>query len=221
MLDYLIKGGPVMIPIVLCSIAAGTLTIIQWLRIWEASQNHSDAWNQIRQSIQRRDWHRALQIIDQYDHPFLNAWRTGFSLLAEGKNNLHDIQETVSIECEKTIVQLESALTPLGAIASVLPMLGFLGTIIGLILSFQSWEQMGTQVSINALSGGIYQAMITTAAGLIAAIPYYLFHHYFASHCHRIALNLSTETTELFRLTKDTLLREASVDSGAFLNTAP
>ena len=220
MLNYLIKGGPVMIPIVLCSIAAGTLVIIQWLRILEASQNHSDTRNQIRQSIQRRDWSRVLQIMDQYDHPFLNAWRTGFSLLAEGKNNLHDVQEVTSIECEKLIAKLESALTPLGAIAAVLPMLGFLGTIIGLILSFQSWEQMGTQISISSLSGGIYQAMITTAAGLITAIPYYFFHHYFAARCHGIALNLSSETTELLRLTKETLLREASVDSAAFMNTA-
>ena len=210
-----------MVPIGLCSIAAGTLVIVQWLRIWEMSQRHSEAISQLSQSIQKRDWSRALQISEQHDHPFLKVWRAVFVLLIEGKSDFRDIESTVSIECEKLIAELESALTPLGAIVTVLPMLGFLGTIVGLIVSFQSWEQMGSQISIGALAGGIYQAMITTAAGLIAAIPYYLFHHYFTARSRTIALNLSKETTQLFRWIKDALLREMPIDTGSFLNTTP
>ena len=219
MLIYLIKGGPVMIPIGLCSIAAGTFVIVQWIRIWEISQNHSESLAQIEQAIQKRDWSRALQVCEQRNHPFLKAWRTIFILLMDAKSDLQGMQEEVAIECEKLIAQLESALHPLGAMVTVLPMLGFLGTIVGLISSFQNWEQMGAQVSISALSAGIYQAMITTAAGLITAIPYYLIHHYFTVRSQAIALNLSKETTQLFRLIKDTLLREIPMDSSSFLNT--
>lgn len=220
MLNYLIKGGPIMVPIVLCSIAAGTLAIVQWLRIWELAQNHSKLIAQIERAIQKRDWTRAFQISEKDSHPFSKPWCIGFMLLAEGRSDLRDIEAAVSIECEKLIAQLESALTPLGAITTVLPMLGFLGTIIGLISSFQSWEQLGTQVSIGALAGGIYQAMITTAAGLITAIPYYLCHQYFTVRSQTIALNLSKETTQLLRWTKDALLREMPLDSSSFLNTA-
>ncbi len=210
-----------MIPIVLCSIAAGTLTIVQWLRIWEFTQNYSELIAQLEEAIQKRDWARTLQISEKDSHPLSRPWRVGFMLLTEGKSDLRDIEEAVSIECEKLITQMESALTPLGAITTVLPMLGFLGTIVGLISSFQSWEQMGTQVSIGTLAGGIYQAMITTAAGLITAIPYYLIHQYFTARSQAIALNLSKETTQLFRWTKDALLRETPMDSSSFLNTAP
>src|SRR3989338_4108914 len=85
------------------------------------------------------------------------------------------------------------------------------------MVSFQNWEQMGAQVSISALAGGIYQAMITTAAGLITAIPYHLLYHYFTARAEQTALELSGETTELFRLIKDVLLDE-TFDSGTILN---
>ncbi|MBI3999868.1 MAG: MotA/TolQ/ExbB proton channel family protein, partial [Candidatus Omnitrophica bacterium] len=162
MLTYLIMGGPLMIAIGLCSIAAGAFSIIQWLRFLEASDTSSKPISEIKQSIRRRDWARALQLTGQSDHPFLKPWHAGFRLLIEGKSDLKDIEETISIEGARTIAQLESALKPLGALTAVLPMLGFLGTIFGLIISFHHWEQMGAQVSISGLAGGIYQAMITT-----------------------------------------------------------
>ena len=221
MLIYLIKGGPLMIAIGLCSIAAGALAIVQWLRLLEMSDHTSKHVVEIAQAIQKRDWASAVQISDQYDHPFLKPWRAGFILLIEGKSDLRDIEETVSIEGTKMIAQLESALRQLGALTAILPMLGFLGTILGLIISFEAWEQMGAQVSISALAGGIYQAMITTAAGLIAAIPYNMLYHYFTAQAQKVALEFSKETTQLFRLVKDTLLRETPVGPDPVLSTTP
>lgn len=211
MLTYFFKGGPVMYPILLCSIAAGTVSIIAWFRLRQASHVKLPR-NEIKQALERKDWSYAFQICDRHEHPFLKPWRIGFWLLAEGKSDLRDIEEMVSVEGAKTVTYFESTLNTLGALVTVLPMLGFLGTILGLIMSFEHWEQMGAQVSIHALAGGIYQAMITTAAGLIAAIPYHFLHHHFLNETNRQALRLSQETTHLFRQIKEALLRETEIN---------
>ncbi|MBI4357732.1 MAG: MotA/TolQ/ExbB proton channel family protein [Candidatus Omnitrophica bacterium] len=208
-----------MIAIGLSSIAAGTFAIIEGYRLWQALRDHSKALADLEQPIQKRDWTRALQVSDKYNHPFLKPWRTAFFLLIEGKSDLRDIEEAVSAEGTRLISYLESALKPLGALTAVLPMLGFLGTILGLILSFEHWEHMGAQVSISALAGGIYQAMITTAAGLIAAIPYHLLYYYFHGQAEKTTLEFSRATTQLFRWIKEGLLREPSLPTESLLNT--
>ena len=210
MFTYLTQGGPVMIPIVITSIAAGALVMIEWSRIREASRNPKKEIAQIESCVKEWNWTEALKLCEHSDHSFVKPWREGFSLLTGGKSDLQDIQEAVSLEGDKMISELESALKPLGALITILPMLGFLGTILGLLVSFHNWEQMGAHVSISSLAGGIYQAMITTAAGLIVAIPYQFFYHYAVARVQKIALEFSRETTNLFRRVKETLLEETS-----------
>ena len=219
MLFYLIKGGPLLIAIALCSVLAGACSIIQWLRLRRASRDLTKQIVQIERLIRKRDWTQSLELSSHENHPFLRTWCTGFELLAEGKSDLRDIEGTVSIEGARTVAHLESMLKPIGTMTTILPMLGFLGTILGLIISFHNWEQMDAHVSISQLAGGIYQAMITTAAGLITAIPYYLIHHYFTARTEACALNLSKMTTELFRWIRDALLGEMPVESEAVLNS--
>ncbi len=100
----------------------------------------------------------------------------------------------------EVVASLESHLTTLAAITSIEPMLGFLGTIIGLIQAFMSWEALGEQITINLLAGGIYQAMITTAAGLSVAIPYYLIHSYLVTRVKRLTRILEERTEALVDL---------------------
>jgi biopolymer transport protein ExbB len=80
-------------------------------------------------------------------------------------------------EGDEQVQYLEQYLGALIIIIGVEPMLGFLGTIIGLIRAFMAWEQLGSNITVGALAAGIYQAMITTAGGLIVAIPYYVIYH--------------------------------------------
>jgi biopolymer transport protein ExbB len=80
-------------------------------------------------------------------------------------------------EGEERIQRLERFLGALIVIIGVEPMLGFLGTIIGLINAFMNWEQAGSNITVSALAAGIYQAMVTTAAGLIVSIPYFIVYH--------------------------------------------
>ena len=215
MLTYLMKGGPLLIAIGICSIAAGTYCVLQWLRIREANQPRSKWISDLLGAVTKRDWSAATRIAGQSRHPFAQPWSVAFQLLADGRSDFRDIEETVSVEGSEVVSRLEVHLKPIATITTILPMLGFLGTILGLIVSFQNWEQMGAQVSIGALAGGIYQAMITTAAGLMTAIPYYILHHYFSARVQNLSLQLSKETTLLFRWTKEALLADFSSERAA------
>ncbi len=104
---------------------------------------------------------------------------------------------------------LESYMGALATIIGVEPMLGFLGTIVGLIQAFMQWESLGDKITINVLAGGIYQAMITTAAGLIIAIPYYLIHNHLVTRIGSLT-RLTEERAEEFvdLLSETTPLKE-------------
>src|SRR3989338_2257091 len=213
MFFYLQRCGPILIVIGLVSVAAGALVVIAWQRLRRAHWNHAGLLQELAELLQKRDWFEAHRTLEPVQHPFVEPWRTGLLLLMEAKHELHDIEEAISIEGTKLVNQLESSLKPLGAMITILPMLGFLGTIFGLISSFQHWESLGAQVSISVLAGGIYQAMITTAAGLLAAIPYYLIYHLLVAQTQRAALEFSRETSRFIRWIKEGLSAHATVEA--------
>lgn len=216
---YLIRGGPILVVIGILSVIGGALVFIQWHRIRQAERSHGKPLEELGRRFRKRDWFEARRILDQDGHPFLAPWRTCLPLLIEGNLEFQDIQESVSVEGNRLIAELESALVPLGTITMILPMVGFLGTVVGLIGSFRQWELIGTHVSLSALAGGIYQAMITTAAGLMTAIPLYVLHHLLVARTQRVALNFSSETTQLFRWIKEGLVTEASPESEPALSS--
>jgi biopolymer transport protein ExbB len=98
------------------------------------------------------------------------------------------------------IQKLEKRLGALASIVGIEPLLGFLGTITGLIRAFMTWEKAGADITVSALSGGIYEAMITTAAGLIIAIPLYLFYNYFVTRISSIAYELTSHSVQLVEM---------------------
>ncbi len=98
-------------------------------------------------------------------------WRAGLAALPAGRAA---VDHAMRAEGLRRLARVERGLSPLGALITLLPMLGFLGTILGLIRAFMQWERLGANIQVASLAGGMYEAMLTTAAGLCAAIPYYL-----------------------------------------------
>ncbi|MDD5526683.1 MAG: MotA/TolQ/ExbB proton channel family protein, partial [Candidatus Omnitrophica bacterium] len=98
------------------------------------------------------------------------------------------------------VAKLERFLGLLASVVSIEPLLGFLGTITGLIKAFMSWEKAGANVTVNALAGGMYQAMITTAAGLMVAIPAALFYNYFVGRVRQVSNDLTNHAIQLVDL---------------------
>ena len=98
------------------------------------------------------------------------------------------------------ILKMERYLGALVAVVSIEPLLGFLGTITGLIRAFMSWEKAGADVTVSLLASGMYEAMITTAAGLIIAIPLYLCYTYFVSHIKYVANEMTNHCVQLIEV---------------------
>jgi biopolymer transport protein ExbB len=98
------------------------------------------------------------------------------------------------------VLKIEKYLGALASVISIEPLLGFLGTITGLIKAFMAWEHAGANITVNALASGIYQAMITTAAGLIVAIPLFLCYNYFVSRIKYISNELTNHSIQFLEL---------------------
>jgi biopolymer transport protein ExbB len=121
----------------------------------------------------------AMELCNKYiHHPLATVFKIGIERRGLPLDRLEKILEQAG---NNQIQKLEKNLGALVSITSIEPLLGFLGTITGLIRAFMSWEQAGANVTVSVLAAGIYEAMITTAAGLIVAIPLYLCYNYFIS----------------------------------------
>ena len=173
-IDLIIKGGPVMIPIILGSIVA--LAIILE-RFWTLGRIRLDIMKfaqEIFLCMERGQVQKALERCEKVRHPIADVFKLGITNRALKREEVEAMMER---EGDEQIQYLERYLGALMIIIGVEPMLGFLGTIVGLIQAFMTWEQLGTNITVSALAAGIYQAMITTAAGLIVAIPAYILYH--------------------------------------------
>jgi biopolymer transport protein ExbB len=126
--------------------------------------------------------------------PLAAVFRIGMARATFPPDRLEKILEQAG---NNQIVRMEKHLGALVAVISVEPLLGFLGTITGLIRAFMSWEQAGAEVTVSVLAQGMYQAMITTAAGLIVAIPLYLCYTYFVSRIKYLSNALTNQCFQL------------------------
>ena len=134
-------------------------------------------------------------------HPLGVIFKVGIERRNLPLERLEKVLEQVG---NNQIQKLEKFLGALVSIIGIEPLLGFLGTITGLIRAFMSWERAGANVTVSVLAGGIYEAMITTAAGLIVAIPLYLSYNYFISRIKVISNELSNHCIQLLEVIAET-----------------
>jgi biopolymer transport protein ExbB len=173
MLDYFLKGGPVMWPILLCSVAALAITI-------------NKAWQYFQV---RRDIARPLQDIKDRGSSFLAP------LLNAVQQGLDDRQ--ISLAGSRELKNLETGMGSLNLIAVIAPLLGLTGTVTGMIKAFQVIATMGTNVDPALLAAGIWEALITTTAGLFVGIPTHVAAHYLDRSLDEVALRMKEITLEL------------------------
>lgn len=168
------KGGIVMVPIILGSIIALAIILERFWILWRIRLNFQQFSQEIFLFLERGHFQKALERCEKVKHPIADVFKLGILNRTLNRKELEGILER---EGDEQIQYLERYLGALLIIVGVEPMLGFLGTIIGLIKAFMTWEQMGANITVSGLAAGIYQAMITTAAGLIVAIPAFIFYH--------------------------------------------
>lgn len=173
-ITLLMKGGPVMIPIILGSIVALAIILERAWTLWRIRLNIPQFAHEIFLYLERGQFQKALERCAKVRHPIADVFKLG---ILNRDLRREEVESMMEREGDEQIQYLERYLGALIIIIGVEPMLGFLGTIIGLIRAFMAWESLGPNITVSALAAGIYQAMITTAAGLSVAIPSYIIYH--------------------------------------------
>lgn len=173
-ITLLMKGGPVMIPIILGSIIALAIILERAWTLWRIRLNIPQFAQEIFLYLERGQFQKALERCAKVRHPIADVFKLG---ILNRDLRREEVESMMEREGDEQIQSLERYLGALIIIIGVEPMLGFLGTIIGLIRAFMAWEHLGPNITVSALAAGIYQAMITTAAGLSVAIPSYIIYH--------------------------------------------
>jgi biopolymer transport protein ExbB len=173
-ISLIIKGGPIMIPIILLSIIGLAMILERAWTLWKIRLDIPQFVQGIFLHLEKGQFQKALERCEKVRHPIGDVFRLG---ILNRTLKREEIESMMEREGDEQIQYLERYLGALLIIIGVEPMLGFLGTIIGLIKAFMAWEQLGTNITVSALAAGIYQAMITTASGLSVAIPAYILYH--------------------------------------------
>jgi biopolymer transport protein ExbB len=193
-IDLIIKGGPVMIPIIALSIIGLAIILERFWTLWKIRVNFQQFAHEIFLFLERGHFQKALDRCEKVKHPIGEVFKLGILNRTLDREGLDAMMER---EGDEQIQYLERYLGALLIIVGVEPMLGFLGTIIGLIKAFMTWEQLGANITVSALASGIYQAMITTAAGLIVAIPAFIFYHLIVGRIKSHAQEINYYSNEL------------------------
>jgi biopolymer transport protein ExbB len=197
-------GGPVTALMLLMSVVATCLILA---KLWELAgygRNRSvlaeQTLEQLRNSYTPKDRNEALLLVRNRRAPRLQALATALQLSQPGNMALQDIQEETLRIARKSLNQMNMGLRPLEVIANLSPLMGLFGTVLGMIEAFQAMEAAGSQVDPSVLSGGIWQALLTTAVGLAIAIPVSLIHSAFERSTEREAQETQDNLEQLFHI---------------------
>jgi biopolymer transport protein ExbB len=197
-------GGWLMIPIIACSVVAMAIILE---RLWALRSKRVVPGNLVAQVWQ---YHRKGKLNTAY----ITAIRDGSSLgriLAAGLVNRQHSREIMKESIEESgrqvVSEMERYLNTLGTIASISPLLGLLGTVIGMIKVFSAITIAGVG-NPTVLAGGISEALITTATGLSVAIPSLMFHRYFESRVQRLVIKMEEESLKMVEIMQGERERE-------------
>ena len=198
-IDLLFKGGWVMIPLALLAFIGLVIFVERYLTIRKASSDESNLMQQVKQSVISGKLDSAIAICRNSNTPLGRMLQKG--LLRIGRP-IKDIEGAIENVGKLEVSKLEKNISILGIIAGIAPMLGFVGTIIGVITIFHDVSLKGI-IEIGTISGGLYTKMITSAAGLIIGIIAYVLYHILNIMVDRIILRMETDAIEFIDLLEE------------------
>jgi len=195
--EVFLAGGPVMWPILLCSIFALAIILEKSWHLNKIRINTQKFLSDILDKIKRHEIKEALQICDNTDSPISHILKAGILKYDRTREQIKEAIEDASLY---EVPKLEKSLSALATIAHISPLLGLLGTVTGMVRCFQIIQAKATffhPVSPGDLAGGIWEALLTTVAGLIVAIPTFIAYNYLVSRVNNFILEMEKASTEL------------------------
>lgn len=197
LLSILAKGGWLMIPIAIFSLISLGIFIERLLVLRKSEINFNAFLLRLRQQIVNKDIQAALKLCADMDSPISRIMVTGIRRHDQSREEIKDSIESAG---RAEIYQLEKGFGTLATIAGVAPLTGFLGTVTGMIRAFMRIQELGGNVNATVLAGGIWEALITTAAGLIVGILTLLAYNYLVSKVQRFVFQLEISSSNLLEL---------------------
>lgn len=188
-----VKGGWLMIVLLILSILALYIFGQKWWAIRKASKIDENFMKDIHSLIHEGKIKSAVELCKNYDSPIARLIEKGIERIGRP---LSDIQAAVENMGNVEVARLEKGLPMLATIAGGAPMIGFLGTVIGMIQAFFNMSNAGNNIDITLLSGGIYTAMVTTVAGLFVGIIAYFGYNYLTSRISDLVFKMESNTIE-------------------------
>ena len=191
LLDLATKGGWLMIVLLILSIIAIYIFGSKWWMIHKASKVDRNFIKNIRALIHDGKTKSAVELCRKYDTPTARLVEKGIERIGRP---LEDIQAAVENMGNVEVARLEKGLPMLATIAGGAPMIGFLGTVTGMIQAFFEMANAGNNIDITLLSGGIYEAMVTTVGGLFVGIIAYFGYNYLTSQISNLVFKMENAT---------------------------
>lgn len=192
-----LKGGWIMLPILVLSAIAVYIFFERYFTILRAAKTDINFMNKIKDYIHDDKIDSAHALCQSSDTPVARMIEKGLMRIGRPLNDINAAIENVG---NLEITKLEKGLPTLATVAGAAPMIGFLGTVMGMIRAFYDMSNAGNNIDVGLLSSGIYTAMVTTVAGLIVGIVGYLAYNILVAKVEKVVFILEANTTEFMDL---------------------
>ena len=196
-IDLIFSGGTggtiIMSSLGILSIVAVYILFERYSAIKKASQEDENFLKSIRNFVEAKDIEAAKTLCRNTDNPIARMIEKGVNRIDKP---MTDISAAIENQAKLEIYKMENNLANLATIAGAAPMIGFLGTVIGMIVAFHEMASAGGNIDVEMLSKGIYTAMVTTVAGLVVGIIAYISYNYLVSKVDKVVFQLEAKTTD-------------------------
>jgi biopolymer transport protein ExbB len=195
-----LKGGIIMWFILACSIIGLTVIIDRYIVIRKAKINVPAFMVRIRGLLKKKDVSGAISYCMEEKSPVANIIRKGLTKYKLGHER---VKEAIENAGRQEISKLEKGLAVLASISGIAPLLGFLGTVTGMITAFMTIEDLAGSANPSDLAGGIWEALLTTAFGLMVGIPALAFYNYFVGAVKKLVGDMETVANDVVDTIQD------------------
>jgi len=207
--EIFIKGGVIMWLILASSIVGLAVVFDRFLFLRRAKINVPAFMVRLRGLIKKKDINEAVSVCMQEKSPIANIIRKGLKKYRFGHDRVKDAIENAG---KQEVINMEKGLSVLATVAGISPLLGFLGTVTGMITAFMTIEDLAGSANPSDLAGGIWEALITTAFGLIVGIIAFALYNYLVSAVKRLVGDMETVANDVVDTIQDLASGKSSGD---------
>jgi biopolymer transport protein ExbB len=189
MFDFLAKGGVLVIPILICSVVALAIFVERIIRFSRIKSRGAGLAEKTVRMLKEGNEKDARKMLVDSNAPMGRVLLQAIDVMEQDRDTLETV---ISNATDEEVRELSSYVQALATMGNIAPLLGLLGTVIGMIKAFMVIQQMGGKVNAAVLAGGIWEAMLTTALGLAVALPTMVAHSYLLSRIDKYEARLQS-----------------------------